>query len=190
MSLPCLRSGRWLLALALLTACTTAPEPAPEEPPTVAVGGVDESAMMPLIGYIQLLHRMTPQELARERSVLAAIPQTPATQLRLATILGQPRAAQDLVRALALLDGVLKSNEPAAASLRPLARAMASQFSERLKLQIQIEKLQIQNEKIGLQLKESQRRNIELQDKLDALADIERSLPMRPTTGETLHGSP
>ena len=48
----------------------------------------------------------------------------------------------------------------------------------------------MQNEKLAQQLKESQRRSGELQEKLDALADIERSLPVRPTAGENLPGAP
>jgi hypothetical protein len=88
-----------------------------------------------------------------------------------------------IVRALGLLDGVLKSREPAAASLHPLARALASQYQERLKLESQ-------NDKLLQQLKDSQRRSSELQEKLDALTDIERSLPVRPTPAGNAPGVP
>ena len=98
-------------------------------------------------------------------------------------LLGQVRGPMDLYRALALLEAVLKSGDPAAASLHPLARTLANQYQERLKLEMQ-------NEKLAQQLKESQRRSGELQEKLDALADIERSLPVRPTAGENLPGAP
>ena len=179
------RHGRWLglLAAALLAACASRPAPEPEAPPTPTLAKVDEAAMLPLLGYLQLLQQLSPQELQRERGVLAAIPQTPAAQLRLAMVLGQARGAADLVRALGLLDGVLKSREPAAASLHPLARALASQYQERLKLETQ-------NDKLLQQLKDSQRRSGELQEKLDALTDIERSLPVRPTTGGNAPGVP
>lgn len=172
------------LLAALLAACaTTQPAPVQEAPPPPAVLTFDETAMLPLLGYLQLLNRLTPQELVRERHVLAAIPQTPATLIRMAILLGQPRASTDLVRALGLLDGVLKSSDPAAASLHPLARSLANQYNERLKLEMQ-------NEKLVQQLKESQRRSSELQEKLDALADIERSLPVRPTAGDNHSGTP
>lgn len=177
------RRGRWLalLAAALLAACAS--RPAPEASPPPALAQVDEVAMLPLLGYLQLLLQLSPQELQRERGVLTAIPQTPATQVRLAMVLGQARGTADLVRALGLLDGVLKSREPAAASVHPLARALASQYQERLKLEAQ-------NDKLLQQLKDSQRRSSELQEKLDALTDIERSLPVRPTAGGNAPGVP
>jgi hypothetical protein len=144
---------------------------------------VDETAMLPLLGYHQLLMRMSPQELLRERTILASIPQTPAVGVRLAMLLGQPRGPMDLFRAQGLLENILKSSDPAAASLHPLARALAAQYGERLKLEMQ-------NEKLNQQLKESQRRNSELQEKLDALADIERTLPVRPAAGDNPPGVP
>ncbi|MFZ4538746.1 permease [Propionivibrio sp.] len=181
-----------LLATVLLAACATPPVPEPEveAPPAPEVVMVNETAMLPLLGYLQRVHRMPPKELARERIVLAAIPQTPATQVRMAMLLGQPRGPMDLVRAIGLLEGVLKSGDPAAASLHPLARALANQYSERLKLHLQNEKLVIQNEKLVQQLKESMTRSDELQEMLDALAEIERSLPLRPKGGEGLPGAP
>jgi hypothetical protein len=174
-----------LLAAVLLASCAT--QPAPDVPPPPAATEVetelDASAMLPLLAYFQRLHRMSAQELVRERNVLAALPPSPATQVRLAMLLGQVRGPMDLYRALALLETVLKSGDQAAASLHPLARTLANQYQERLKLEMQ-------NEKLAQQLKESQRRSGELQEKLDALADIERSLPVRPTAGENLPGAP
>jgi hypothetical protein len=177
--------GRWpgLLAAALLAACASGPAPELAASPPVTVARVDEAAMLPLLGHLQLLQQMSPQELQRERGVLAAMPPTPATQVRLAMVLGQVRGPTDLFRALGLLDAVLKSREPAAASLHPLTRVLASQYRERLRLETQ-------NEKLLQQLKDSQRRSSELQEKLDALTDIERSLPVRPTAGSNPPGGP
>ena len=174
--------GGWLglLAAALLSACTFQPSRVEEALTTVPT--VDETAMLPLLAYSQRLYRMSPQELIRERNILAMTLQTPSIQVRMAILLGQPRGPMDIVRALGLLDGVLKSSEPAAASVHPVARALASQYTERLRLETQ-------NEKLAQQLKESQRRSSELQEKLDALADIERSLPVRPTAGENPPGA-
>jgi hypothetical protein len=135
--------------------------------------------MLPLLGYFQLLLRLTPQELARERTMLATIPQTPSTQLRTSMLLSLTRVPADLVRAQSLLDGLLKSTDPAAVSLFPLARLLSSQYNERQKSMMQNEKLTAQGEQLGQQLKDSVRRSAELQEKLDALADIERSLPVR-----------
>ena len=88
-------------------------------------------------------------------------------------LLGHPRVQQDLGKALSLLDSVLKSSEPAAIAFHPLAREIADNYLERTKLEAQLEKQ-------GLQLKESQRKATELQEKLDSLADIERTLTPRP----------
>ncbi|MBS1229898.1 MAG: hypothetical protein H6R17_3175 [Proteobacteria bacterium] len=190
------------LAITLLAGCATRPAvnvPAP--PAAVAdvdekIVKVDESSMLPLLGYLQLLAQLSPPELARERAVLLYIPPTPSTQLRLAMLFGQTRAPADLQRALALLDKILRSSEPAAASMHPLARLLTNQYQERLRLQgqgerlqAQSERLQAQNERLTLQLSESQRHSSELQDKLDALADVERSLPARPSGRETAPGA-
>lgn len=165
----CRRVGL-LVIIATLTACASAPP----------IVGVDESAMLPLLGYSQQIQSFSPQELARERSVLAVIPPTPSVQVRTAMLLGQPRATTDLNRALSLLDSVLKSTTQEAVSLHPLARTLASQYQERLRLETQNEKLAQQLREGREAQRESQRRNDELQKKLEALTDIEQSLSTRP----------
>ena len=66
---------------------------------------------------------------------------------------------------------------------QPLARTLATQYRERLQLVRQRERLR-------LQLQDSEQRGDELQDKLDALTAIERSLPVRPTGGSRPQGIP
>ncbi len=105
--------------------------------------------------------------------MLAAVPQSPGIQLRMAMLFGNPRGQPDLAKALNLLDAVLKSSDPVAVGLQPLARLLADNFGERQKLEIQFDKQ-------GQQLKDSQRKAAELQEKIDNLADIERTLPQRP----------
>lgn len=155
-----------LLLSGTLFGCTTLP--GGKKP-----GRVDEMTPEAALGYYQGLARMTPAELGRERMVLVAVPQTPYTQVRMAMLLGHPRVQQDLGKALTLLDGVLKSNDPAAVPFHPLARQIVDNYLERVKLEGQLEKQ-------GQQLKDSQRKAGELQDKLDSLADIERTLTPRP----------
>jgi len=176
------------LLVALLGACASVPAPAPtpeapEETADNAARSVapDETAI--LLRYLQAVQRMPAAEVARERALLAASAPSPSAQARLAVLLVHSRGAPDLPRALALLDGVLKSREAAAASLQPLARVLSTNYQERLKLQTQ-------NDKLSQQLNDSQQRNAELQEKLDALAAIERSLPVRAPGGENLIGSP
>ncbi|WP_265942681.1 permease [Dechloromonas sp. A34] len=128
---------------------------------------------MPPLAYYQLLSRLSPAELSRERLVLAALPQNPNTHLRTAMLFGHPRGPQDLGKATQQLELVLKSNDPAAVSLQPLARLLADNYAERQKAEGQLDRQ-------GQQLKDSQRKTLELQEKLDGLADIERTLPTRP----------
>ncbi len=157
--------------VALLAGCTTLPTNARKPVRS------DETTPEAALGYYHGLARMTPAELGRERSILVAVPQTPYTQVRMAMLLGHPRVQQDLARGLALLDSVLKSGDPAAAPFQPLARQVADNYLERLKLESQLERQ-------GQQLKDSQRKAGELQDKLDSLADIERTLTPRPRSGK------
>lgn len=130
-----------------------------------------------VLAYYQALSRLPVGEFNRERNLLAALPPTADMQLRQAMLLGHPRAGmQDLARALTLLDGVVKSPEATAVALRPLARLLAEHYAERQKQEGQLERQ-------AQQLKESQRKTAELQEKLDALAEIERTLPPRSRSG-------
>lgn len=169
------RNGLALLLAFLLAACA-GPRPVPPAEPVPAPPRVDESQVLPVLGYYQLLARMSPQELGRERIVLAALPPSPAVQVRMAMLAAHPRGQADVSKALTLLEAVLKSSEPMAVGLHPLARLLADQLGERQKL----EKLA---DTANQQLKDTQRRAGELQEKLDALTDIERSLPARPRAG-------
>ena len=155
-----------LLLVGSLAACANVP---PGKKPV----RTDESTPEAALTYYHGLSRLSGAELGRERMVLSAVPQTPYTQLRMAMLLGHPRMQADLGKALALLDSVLKSNDPAAVPFHALARQVADNYQERLKLEGQLDKQ-------GQQLKESQRKASELQDKLDSLADIERTLTPRP----------
>ena len=171
------RHGALIGLVNLLAACAALPpleeRTEPETLPEVSPLLVNETAMLPLLGYYHLLQRMTPAELTRERQLLSSIPSKPAVQLRQAMLLGMPRTNADLPRALSLLEAILRSHAPEAASLYPLARLLSTQYQERIKLETQ-------NDRLSLQLKETQRKRDELQEKLEALADIERSIPIRP----------
>ncbi|MCP5295398.1 MAG: hypothetical protein H6950_11955 [Zoogloeaceae bacterium] len=76
---------------------------------------------------------------------------------------------------MGLLESVQRSVDADAIALQPLVRVLVDQYAERLKLGVQADKL-------GQIARESQRRAEQLQEKLDALAAIERSLPTRPVT--------
>ncbi len=164
--------------LAGCVALPAAPDAQAQRAPEVRI---DETAMLPLLGYFQLLQRMTPAELAQQRQILAAGPQTPSMQIRLAMVFGLSRTNSDLAKAHSLLEGILRSTTPEAVSVHPLAGIVAAYCQERLKLETQ-------NDKLAHQLRESLRRNEDLQEKLDALANIERSIPVRPGVGKTQAG--
>lgn len=167
--------GVAMLAGLLLSACTTVPVTATNPAAQTRETRRDEreNALVPTLAYYQMLHRMSAAEIGRERQVLAALPVSPNSQVRMAMVYGHPRGPQDFPKALGLLEGVLKSTDPTAIELQPLARLLIDNYIERQKLEGQLEKQ-------SQQLKESQRKTVELQEKIDNLADIERTLPQRP----------
>jgi hypothetical protein len=159
-----------LLPLFLVAGCV-------QQPVSPRLERLEVSAPVLALTYYQTLGRMTAGELAKERSALAAQPATPNLQIRQAMLLGHPRNAQDVGRALVLLDGLLKSSDPAAIELQPLARLLVDQHLERQRLDSQVDRL-------GVQVKETQRKAQELQEKLDSLTDIERTLTPPPRSGK------
>ena len=161
-----------LLFALILSGCTGGMAPLVKK-----VSHADEITPEAALVYYQGLAKMTPAELGRERMILVAVQQIPYTQIRMAMLLGHPRVQQDLGKGLSLLDSILKSNDPAAVPFHPLARQVADNYLERIKLEYQLEK---QVQQLNSQLKESQRKAAELQDKLDSLANIERTLIPRP----------
>lgn len=159
-------------ALALNGCASVVPQPIRK-----AASRADDTTPEAALIYYHGLARMTPAELGRERMILVAVQQIPFTQIRMAMLLGHPRVQQDLGKGLSLLDSILKSSDPAAAPFQPLAREVADNYLERIKLENQLEK---QSQQLNLQLKESQRKTAELQEKLDSLANIEKTLIPRP----------
>lgn len=157
-----------LISLALIAgAGCSSTKPTVQRPPSYS-----DSGPVPVLNYYHMLSRMTVGELGRERMVLAALPANPNTQMRMAMLLGHPRGPQDLPKATAILEGLIKSPDPESISLQALARLLADSYTER-------QRLDGAAERQGQQLRESQRKAAELQEKIDALTDIERSLPIR-----------
>lgn len=168
---PTLWRSSLILSCLVLSACANTINLRPQR--------FDGPGQLPTLAYYQMLSKMNPAELGREKLVLAALPPTPNTQLRQAMLLAYPRAPQDLGKAISLLEGILKASDPASVSLHPVARMLADNYLERQKLEVQLERQGTQLERQGGQLKESQKKAVELQEKIDGLADIERTLPQR-----------
>jgi len=154
----------------LLAACATPP---PEAPTTTvklvaAVGGMDD-----LLAYHQSLRRLSQQELGRELQALNARPGGAMLAMQKAMVLGLTRDANDLARAQAQLGTVLNAtdaSDSAAAALKPLAQLLVSNYAE-------MRRLSDSAEKANQQSRENQRRLDQLSEKLEALKNIERTLP-------------
>lgn len=157
------------LLLVALAGCASAPQQI-----ALPTAGERASVLDAALEYRQTLAAMSGNELARERGELVAHGNDPEAQMRLALLLLQPRPGNvELARPLALLESILKSSRPAALALQPLARLLAEQLNERQRLEGAVDRQ-------AQQLKESQKKVQELQEKIDRLAEIERSLPQRP----------
>lgn len=171
-------------AAAAAPAPAAAAAPAPEEtraasdaPPNAPAPALDAKSPDP-VGQVlarsdQTL-RMTPAELTKEIARLSESEDASAdTPLLLATALAQTRQPVDTARALGLVQRVLANNAPTAQALHPLARWMESRLLQQRRLEDLLER-QTQ------QLRDAQRRNDQLNERLEAVRAIERSLTTRP----------
>jgi hypothetical protein len=154
------------------SARTPAVPPPPAEPPATAA----DLATREMLAVQERARQMPAAELAKEIARLSDTPATPRTSFELALLLGQTRNNGDLPRALGLLDGLLRSPSPEAAPYQPLARLVATRMAEQRRLEEQVER---QNQ----QARDSQRRIEQLNEKLEALKAIERSLTTRAASG-------
>ncbi len=167
--------GMVLLAIAVLSGCVglrgLSQSGASDRAP------IDSKVAVSMLEYLRQLQDMSPQELRRQRNVLNVIDRTPTTRLQLAMLLGESTAPADLAQARNLLEEVLASEDAGAAGLHPLARLLLNLTQER-------QRLETMSEKLTTQLKDSQRKVDVLQEKFNAIADIEHSIPVRPASGK------
>jgi len=126
-----------------------------------------------LLSYSERLRLLNPNELAAEIALQGDPSNAPQRQMQLALALMQLPLAVDTARALGLLQRVVSSALPDATPLKPLARLLALRLLEQRKLE---EGLERQNQ----QLRENQRRIDQLNERLEAMRAIERSLTTRP----------
>lgn len=180
--------GAALVAVAAaLGGCASAPsdpmrttDPARPGATRAAAAGPVETA----IEFARFTRSLGPAELERERQSLAQSAGTPLNQVLQAIALAQTHGA-NLPRAIALLEAVEASTSPDAVEMHPLSRVLHDQYAERQRLENAAQRLTQQLERTGQQLKDSQRHAEQLQEKLDALAEIERSLSPRPAANST-----
>jgi hypothetical protein len=171
-----------LLACLSLSACTlNSPIPADPTPPPMPAPVIEVVAapppppdeIGPLLSYHQSLRRMSQGELLKELSGLGLQKRSPRVAIQMGMALMLTRGSGDLARAQALLDSVATSVELEAAPYRPLAQLLSSNCAETRRLYEHADKL-------AAQQKENQRRIDQLNEMLEGLKTIERTLPARP----------
>lgn len=142
-------------------------------------GLCDTDPTRALIAYHRVLHERDGAALQRLQRGFANAADTPAEQVRRAIVLSHPRAPADLPQALALLDAVLAGDTDEARALHDLAHLLANEVRARQRLGEQLERA-------AAQARAAETARARLQQKLDALTEIERSLPARPDPDATL----
>lgn len=186
-----------LVAALALTGCMTArplsgvspaPSPAAVAPATPAIAVVP-SALPPnhpaivtttrpetslnatalMLAFTDRVRSLTAAELNAEITRMGDPGDSAPAQMQLAIALSATRISPDLARALGLLQRVIASQASDAAPIQPLARALAARYVEQRRVEDDRDK-QVQ------QLREAQRRIDQLNDRLEALRAIERSV--------------
>lgn len=171
-----------LLACLALSACTlNSPIPADPAPPPVPAPVIEvisappppPDEVAPLLSYHQSLRRMTQGELLKELSGLGLQKRSPRVAVQMGMALMLTRGSSDLARAQALLDSVATSADVEAAPFRSLAQLLSSNCAETRRLYDHADKL-------ATQQKDNLRRIEQLNEIVEGLKAIERTLPVRP----------
>ena len=181
---------RLSLALALtltasLWAGAAVAQPAqPASAPAAAAMGAraSDGAVTVVLAYADRIRGVPAAELAQEITRLADGGDSAIRLVQLAMALAQSRTGGNGLRAQALLQRVLGQNDSDAQALHPLARLLAAQLAEARRADEQAER---QNQ----QLRDAQRRIDHLNDRLEALRAIERSVPSRPASSASAPAS-
>lgn len=157
-------------AEAVAESATAAPEPlaAESDEPTTP----PKDLLRDTLAYADRTLGASSTELARETARLSDLDESkPSRALRLALVLAQTRQPADTARALGLVQRTLTN--PAAQDLHPLARLLEARLTQQRRLEEQLERQ-------AQQLRDAQRRNDQLSERLEAVRAIERSLTTRP----------
>jgi len=177
----CLRLAAAILVASLLIGCGIL-DRLPGEPTKPVVDSQvsldTREPILALVAYHGMLDQMATPELRAAQRALADPGDDPLAQMRSAMLLGHPRAPADTARARSLLEAVNASDHADAIRLQPLARLLLTELRARMQLARDLER-------IDAQRKASDTARSDLQQKLDALTEIERSLPARPSADAT-----
>ena len=173
-----LLAGLWGCSLPAQPVTPPAP-PAPEPavpavlasaPVTVAQAPPPTHPADELLAYAESARALPAAELAQEIARLGEPGDSAPRLVRLAIVLGLARSNVNSIRAQVLLQRVLAQNTPEAQALHPLARLLLAQQGEARRADEQLERQ-------AQQLRDAQRRIDQLNDRLEAVRAIERSLP-------------
>ncbi len=132
-----------------------------------------------LLAYHDQLRQMSAGDLGAEVTRLSAVVSATATAapadavLELSLALAQQHNPGDLARAVALLEPLTKSSVPELAPWQALARLLLSRVTEQRRLEDQLAREVAQR-------RDQQRSLQQLNEKLEALKAIERSMTTRP----------
>ena len=146
------------------------PPPVASRPPAAAPVPQGTPPLETALGYAERVRALPPMELTQEVQRLGDTGYTPLRALQLALALGQSRTAANMARAQALLQRVLADSDGEAQALKSFARLLSAQLAEQRRADEQAERQ-------AQQLREAQRRIEQLNDRLEAVRAIERSLP-------------
>lgn len=155
---------------------------APGDPVCPVAGARKPTPIDALMAYHGAVRKLAGSEQLRA-STLNAPGEGVFMRMCQAIVLSVPGAGADLQRAWTLLRAVLAAEDGDAVAVRPLARMLAEDVQERLRLARVIERL-------DARLLANERARATLQKKLDALTEIERNLPARPSPDSTLPPPP
>ncbi len=160
-----------LFTLWMLTGCTTLPhdpERCPKPEPLIITSTSD---VEDLLQYMTYLKKLNATDLNREFETVKQKPKSDSSKLELAILYSLPGLlTHDDAKALAILEPLNK--EASATSMKNLAFMMITFIMENKRLE---ENIQTATNK----LKDEQKQSIELQQKLEALKSIEKSLSVR-----------
>lgn len=157
-----------ILVGSLVLAACVGPQPSA---PTSTIQLIQSTSNIDeLLAYNIQLRKMTAAELGRELQRINTYPAGPATNVRRAMALSLTRDAIDLAKAEAQLWNVMADRSVEAEKLKPLAQLLVGHYSD-------LRRVADGAEKSSVQLKEAQRKVDQLNDKLEALKNIERTLP-------------
>ena len=142
-------------------------------PVRVPVVEPGDAAARHFIAYHERVRQMSPAELQQEVQRIGDPAQSFRATMELSILLGYTRAPGDVQRALGLLDNLLRSPAPEAADWLPWARVLRARYGEQRRVEDQLEK-QTQA------LRENQRKLEQVNQQLEAVKAIERTLTPKP----------